>query len=174
MRWAEGVCLLIRWSASSQSSSSSSSQRPPCIPACVPCPHPQPPLPPSPPPHHPKASGFTRTKRIIDREDEYRRRRLNRALSPERNDAFVMGDKTPDARVRTYGDVMREAALARERDNTLRNIEAKKRAEAEAAEAAAAAGDGAAAGGGDAAAAAAAAGEKRKNRWDAGTEGGEA
>jgi splicing factor 3B subunit 1 len=117
-----------------------------------------------------------RTKRIIDREDDYRRRRLNRALSPERNDAFVMGDKTPDARVRTYGDIMREAALARERDNTLRNIEAKKKAEAEAAEAAAAAGGGAAAGAAAQAAAAAAAaadaaGLKRKNRWDAGQNG---
>jgi splicing factor 3B subunit 1 len=122
---------------------------------------------------HPQASGFTRTKRIIDREDEYRRRRLNRALSPERNDAFAMGDKTPDARVRTYGDVMREAALARERDNTLRNIEAKKKAEAEAAEAAAAAGGGtaAAAVGGDAAEAA---GAKRRNRWDASADGAEA
>ena len=86
-----------------------------------------------------------------------------------------MGDKTPDARVRTYGDVMREAALARERDNTLRNIEAKQKAEAEAAEAAAAAGGGAAAGAAAAAAAApapaAAEGAKKRNRWDAGADG---
>ncbi len=119
--------------------------------------------------------GFTRPKRIIDREDDYRRRRLNRALSPERNDAFVMGDKTPDARVRTYGDVMREAALQRERDNTLRNIEAKRKAEAEAAEAA---GEAVASAGGApaaaAAAAAAAGGQKRRNRWGDGAEGGEA
>ena len=89
-----------------------------------------------------------------------------------------MGDKTPDARARTYGDVMREAALARERDNTLRNIEAKRRAEAEAAAAGAAPAPGAGAAGAAAAAPAAAApsaaaaaagpaGQKR-NRWDAG------
>lgn len=46
-----------------------------------------------------------------------------------------MGDQTPDARVRTYADVMREAQLARERDNTLKNIADKRKAEAEAAEA---------------------------------------
>lgn len=40
-----------------------------------------------------------------------------------------MGDKTPDARVRTYADVMREAQLARERDNTLKNIADKRKAE---------------------------------------------
>jgi len=39
---------------------------------------------------------------IAAREDDYRRRRLNRIISPDRNDAFVMGDKTPDSRVRTY------------------------------------------------------------------------
>lgn len=134
--------------------------------------HLTPPVPSSPPPL-PQPSGFTHPKRIIDREDDYRRRRLNRALSPERNDAFIMGDKTPDARVRTYADTMREAALARERDNTLRNIEAKKKAEAEAAEAAAAAGATAVA---QAAAMqadpGAAAGQKRRNRWDAGVDGG--
>ena len=40
-------------------------------------------------------------------------------ISPTRNDAFAMGDQTPDASVRTYADVMREQALARERDNTM-------------------------------------------------------
>ncbi len=40
-------------------------------------------------------------------------------ISPARNDAFAMGDQTPDARVSTYADRMREAQLARERDNTL-------------------------------------------------------
>ena len=51
-----------------------------------------------------------------------RRRRLDRIISPVRNDAFALGDKTPDAAVRTYADVMREQQLARERDNTLKNI----------------------------------------------------
>jgi len=30
-----------------------------------------------------------------------------------------MGDQTPDARVRTYADVMKDQQLAREKDNTL-------------------------------------------------------
>jgi splicing factor 3B subunit 1 len=49
-------------------------------------------------------------------------------ISPVRNDAFAAGDQTPDAAVRTYADVMREAQLARERDNTMRNIADKARA----------------------------------------------
>lgn len=77
---------------------------------------------------------FGASRRIVDREDDYRRRRLNRALSPARNDAFLMGDQTPDASVRTYADVMKEASLARERDNTMQNIARKKKEEAEAAE----------------------------------------
>jgi hypothetical protein len=62
---------------------------------------------------------FGRPQRIADREDDYRKRRLARALSPARNDAFAMGDQTPDARVRTYADVMKDQQLAREKDNTL-------------------------------------------------------
>ena len=62
---------------------------------------------------------FGRPSRITDREDDYRKRRLARALSPARNDAFAMGDQTPDARVRTYADVMKDQQLAREKDNTL-------------------------------------------------------
>lgn len=58
-------------------------------------------------------------RRISDREDDYRKRRLARMISPARNDAFAMGDQTPDARVSTYADRMREAQLLRERDNTL-------------------------------------------------------
>jgi hypothetical protein len=42
--------------------------------------------------------GWQGGKRIVDREDDYRKRRLNRIISPARNDAFAMGDKTPDAR----------------------------------------------------------------------------
>ena len=113
--------------------------------------------------------------KIIDREDDYRRRRLNRIISPTRNDAFAMGDKTPDASVRTYADVMREQQLARERDNTLKNIADKRRDEEEeaamdrdnptkASGLAAPAQPAPAAQ--PAAAAEAAAGGKRRNRWD--------
>lgn len=121
------------------------------------------------------------SRRIVDRESDYSKRRLNRIISPDRNDAFQMGDKTPDARVRTYADVMREAQLARERDNTLRNIEEKRKREAEemaaldakptkASGLAAAAAGGAAAGPAAAAAqvaaAAAAAPTGKRSRWD--------
>lgn len=99
-------------------------------------------------------AGFQKPKSIFEREDEYRRRRLNRFISPDRNDAFAMGDKTPDARVRTYGDVMREQQLARERENTLVNIADKQKAEK------------AAGAQTSAPTAAEAVGEKRRNRWD--------
>ncbi|CAI5974420.1 unnamed protein product, partial [Closterium sp. NIES-64] len=131
-------------------------------------------------------AGFKKPSRIIDREDDYRRRRLNRIISPDRHDAFAMGDATPDAAVRTYADVIKEEALKREKEETLRQIAKKKAEEAErkaaelssapikaqgaaAAPAAAAAAPAAAA----PSAAAAAAGSKRRNRkpkaadWDA-------
>lgn len=78
-----------------------------------------------------QGDGFKRPNKILDREDDYRRRRLDRMISPARNDAFAMGDKTPGAEVRTYGDILKEAQLARERDNTLKNIADKKKREEE-------------------------------------------
>ncbi|GMH15903.1 hypothetical protein Nepgr_017744 [Nepenthes gracilis] len=75
--------------------------------------------------------GFRRPQRIIDREDDYRRRRFNQAISPDRHDAFAMGDKTPDVNVRTYADVMREEALKREKEETLKAIAKKKKEEEE-------------------------------------------
>ncbi|CAI5987656.1 unnamed protein product, partial [Closterium sp. NIES-65] len=130
-------------------------------------------------------AGFKKPSRIIDREDDYRRRRLNRIISPDRHDAFAMGDATPDAAVRTYADVIKEEALKREKEETLRQIAKKKAEEAErkaaelssapikaqgaaAAPAAAAAAPAAAA----PSAAAAAAGSKRRNRWDVAGGGG--
>jgi splicing factor 3B subunit 1 len=95
------------------------------------------------------------SQKIIDREDDYRRRRLNRIISPDRNDAYNSGDKTPDARVRTYADIMKEQQLARERDNTMQNIAAKAKAGELLPSAPA-----------PPAAAAPTLGEKRKNRWD--------
>ena len=120
--------------------------------------------------------GFKKPSRIIDREDDYRRKRLSRIISPERNDAFAMGDVTPDASVRTYADVMREEASKRTREETLRLI-AKKKEEAEArgheeslAPTKAQQGQVAPVGPAAAAAAAAAAGSKRRNRWDQNTD----
>ncbi|KMZ65686.1 Splicing factor 3B subunit [Zostera marina] len=73
--------------------------------------------------------GFRRPQKITDREDEYRRRRLKRIISPERHDPFASGEKTPDASVRTYADVMKEQALDREKEETLRAISKKKEEE---------------------------------------------
>ncbi|KAK7332046.1 hypothetical protein VNO80_28793 [Phaseolus coccineus] len=80
--------------------------------------------------------GFRKPQRIIDREDDYRRRRLNQIISPERHDPFSAGEKTPDPSVRTYSDVMREEALKREKEETLKAISKKKKEEEEAAKAA--------------------------------------
>ncbi|KAL3686845.1 hypothetical protein R1sor_013154 [Riccia sorocarpa] len=76
-----------------------------------------------------EALGFRKPQRIIDREDDYRKRRLRRALSPERHDAFAAGSKTPDVSVRTYADVMREEMLKRETEETLRLIAKKRKTE---------------------------------------------
>ena len=74
---------------------------------------------------------FGKPQRIVDREDQYRQRRLNRIISPARNDAYAMGDKTPAADVMTYADIMRAQQLQRETDNTLKNIADKQKAAAE-------------------------------------------
>lgn len=75
--------------------------------------------------------GFKKSQKIIDREDDYRKRRLNRIISPDRNDAFAMGDKTPDVSMRTYSDVMKEEYLKRQKEETLREIAKKKKEEEE-------------------------------------------
>jgi splicing factor 3B subunit 1 len=114
--------------------------------------------------------GFKKPQRIIDREDDYRKKRLNRIISPDRNDAFAMGDKTPDAAVRTYADIMREEALKRDKEETLRLIAKKKEEDAErrAKEESTAPTKAQIATASVAAAAAVtqSAGSKRRNRWD--------
>jgi hypothetical protein len=45
---------------------------------------------------------FGGSKRITDRESDYSRRRLNRALSPSRNDAFAMGRGAANANTTTF------------------------------------------------------------------------
>ncbi|XP_039118085.1 splicing factor 3B subunit 1 [Dioscorea cayenensis subsp. rotundata] len=94
-------------------------------------------------------SGFRKPQRIIDREDEYRRKRLQQMISPDRNDPFASGEATPDPSVRTYADVMREQALKRQKDEILREIAKKKEEEKN-----------------KVAAEVAAAPQKRRNRWD--------
>jgi splicing factor 3B subunit 1 len=63
-----------------------------------------------------------KSRRIIDREDEYRRRRLHRYLSPESHDAFAAGEATPAPSVRTYADAMRENVLQHRKEELLREI----------------------------------------------------
>lgn len=71
------------------------------------------------------------SRRIADRQDAYRQRQWAQMISPARNDAFLMGDKTPDANSRTYADILKSQQIARERDNTIQNIADKRRQEAE-------------------------------------------
>ena len=85
-----------------------------------------------------------RSQRIIDREDDYRRRRLNQIISPERHDPFAAGEATPDPAVRTYADIMRDAALQKKKEDLLREIAKKKEEEERKA----------------------ATTKKRRNRWD--------
>ncbi|GKD11104.1 splicing factor 3B subunit 1, partial [Tanacetum coccineum] len=99
--------------------------------------------------------GFNKSKRIIDREDDYRRRRLNQVISPERHDAFASGDKTPKPESRGYAEIMREAALKREKEETLKVIARRKKEEEENKAA-----------GKDKETAAAQPAQKRRNRWD--------
>lgn len=119
--------------------------------------------------------GFKKPSRIADREDEYRKRRLARMISPARNDALAMGDKTPDVNVRTYADVMKERELENQRAMTMRSIEAQKEAQKQAEQQRSDAYDSSVptrASGLQPQAAepvAKPSGEKRRNRWDQGT-----
>ena len=49
--------------------------------------------------------------KIIDREDEYRAKRLQQVISPARIDPFANGGATPDVGSRGFADVMREQQL---------------------------------------------------------------
>uniref|UniRef100_A0A3Q2PJ94 Splicing factor 3B subunit 1 n=1 Tax=Fundulus heteroclitus TaxID=8078 RepID=A0A3Q2PJ94_FUNHE len=57
-----------------------------------------------------------RAPKIADREDEYKGRRRQMIISPERLDPFADGGKTPDPKlqVRSYVDVMMEQNLSKE------------------------------------------------------------
>ena len=70
-------------------------------------------------------------RKIIERETDYQKRKYGRQMSPERQDAYAMGDHTPDANVRSYADTMKQQMLDMERENTMRNIAEKRRDETE-------------------------------------------
>ncbi|XP_052767577.1 splicing factor 3B subunit 1-like isoform X1 [Mya arenaria] len=55
-----------------------------------------------------------RRQKISDREDEYRARRRQMIISPERHDPFADGGKTPDPQARTYQQILREKELAQQ------------------------------------------------------------
>ncbi|TWW81174.1 Splicing factor 3B subunit 1 [Takifugu flavidus] len=57
-----------------------------------------------------------RPQKIAEREDEYKQRRRQMIISPERLDPFADGGKTPDPKVqvRSYVDVMLEQNLSKE------------------------------------------------------------
>ena len=66
--------------------------------------------------------GLGNSRRIVDREDQYRAQRLNRQLSPERIDAF---DSTNKDHQRSFVEVMKEQELDRERERTMRLVQEK-------------------------------------------------
>ncbi|EFJ36211.1 hypothetical protein SELMODRAFT_404013 [Selaginella moellendorffii] len=66
--------------------------------------------------------GFRKEQPIAAREDDYRRKRLTRLLSPDRNDPFLSGDKTPHPSTRTYTEVMRDEKLKRDTQETFQQI----------------------------------------------------
>ncbi|PWA41331.1 hypothetical protein CTI12_AA554570 [Artemisia annua] len=72
--------------------------------------------------------GFNKSKSILDREDPYKRRRLNLVTSPERQDAFAT---MPKPETRGYAESMRKAALKREEQMTFKVIARKKKQEEE-------------------------------------------
>ncbi|EDV26242.1 splicing factor 3B subunit 1 [Trichoplax adhaerens] len=63
-----------------------------------------------------------RHSRVADRDDEYRARRRNLIISPERHDPFADGGKTPDPKARTYIDIMQEQGLKKEEAEIIKKI----------------------------------------------------
>ncbi|TNN73603.1 Splicing factor 3B subunit 1 [Liparis tanakae] len=96
-----------------------------------------------------------RPAKIAEREDEYKARRRQMIISPERLDPFADGGKTPDPKlqVRSYVDVMLEQNLSKEeREIRLQMVEKAKAGELKVVN--------------GSAASQAAAAAKRKRRWD--------
>ncbi|MGH0165404.1 UNVERIFIED_CONTAM: hypothetical protein FKN15_048719 [Acipenser sinensis] len=98
-----------------------------------------------------------RPQKIAEREDEYKGRRRQMIISPERLDPFADGGKTPDPKLhaRTYMDVMREQHLTKEEKEIRQQMAEKAKA-----------GELKVVNGSAASQAAAAAAAKRKRRWD--------
>jgi hypothetical protein len=65
-------------------------------------------------------------RKIISREDDYRKKRLRGGPSPERYDPLKDFDRTPDSNVRTYKDIMIEQLAEKEKTELLRQQVGKK------------------------------------------------
>ena len=81
---------------------------------------------------------FGNSKKISDRENEYKKRRFQRQLSPERREGVLKKDSFSDNEQkggeeskRGYKEAMREQMFAREKEETMRNIERKRERERE-------------------------------------------
>ncbi|XP_072179032.1 splicing factor 3B subunit 1-like [Diadema setosum] len=69
-----------------------------------------------------------RVPRIIDREDEYRGRRIRSKMSPERNDPFLDGGKTPDPSLASYADIRKQQLMRKEQAAYIQQIQEKSKA----------------------------------------------
>eukprot|EP00928_Gymnodinium_smaydae_P079431 TRINITY_DN63364_c0_g1_i1.p1 TRINITY_DN63364_c0_g1~~TRINITY_DN63364_c0_g1_i1.p1 ORF type:complete len:1254 (-),score=316.34 TRINITY_DN63364_c0_g1_i1:343-4104(-) len=67
------------------------------------------------------------SRKIADREDDYRAQRHNRMLSPDRADPFA--DSTPAPELSTYKDVMINQQLDKERKEVLQKVQKQKEEE---------------------------------------------
>ena len=79
---------------------------------------------------------FGTSKKISDRENEYKKRRFQRQLSPERRPGVLKKDSESEQKggeesKRGYKEAMREQMFAREKEETMRNIERKRERERE-------------------------------------------
>ncbi|KAF9986669.1 Splicing factor 3B subunit 1 [Modicella reniformis] len=72
-------------------------------------------------------AGRVESKRIVDREDDYSKRRFNRVLSPSRQDPFAKGNDAAGSEARSYAEVLKEAELEREQQRVLQKIAEKKK-----------------------------------------------
>ncbi|ORZ40130.1 armadillo-type protein [Catenaria anguillulae PL171] len=76
------------------------------------------------------------SRKIIDRENDYKARRLNRTLSPDRKDAFAAAangnaGSSADGAAMSYADVMRQAELEKEEHRVRAEIARRQREAAE-------------------------------------------
>jgi len=69
-----------------------------------------------------------RASRVSDRDDDYKKRRLDRAeLSPERADPFAEGSEAGGSERRGYAEIMKERNLEREEQRVMKAIEEKEK-----------------------------------------------